>query len=147
MIASIRSSAAAVVPSARAVAAQREKHTQAAQQLVSQLFYVPLLAEARRSSLGGTVGHGGRGEEIFGEQLDLQIADATARNQTGGLVAQVVRNLARREGAPTDAAAPVSTWDPLAQGADRARVQAALQAATSVALPGAAQTTSTGVFE
>ncbi len=147
MIPPVRSSAAAVVPVARAVAAQREKHTHAAQQLVSQLFYVPLLAEVRRSNLGGTIGHGGRGEEIFGEQLDVQIADAVARNQTGGLVAQVVRDLARREGAPTDVSATGGAWDALAHGADRARVKAALQTAPSLSLPGATHTTSAGVFE
>lgn len=66
----------------------------AAELLVSQLFYQPLLAEARRAPLGGEIGNGGRGEEVFGEQLDVHLADAMARAQ-GGLVSMLESRLAR----------------------------------------------------
>ena len=53
---------------------------EAAAQLVSQLFFAPLLAEMRRLPFGREFGHGGRMEDAFGEQLDLRIADTVARS-------------------------------------------------------------------
>jgi hypothetical protein len=47
-------------------------------QVVSQLFFAPLLAEMRRLPFGRSIGGGGRGEEVFGEQLDLVLADKVA---------------------------------------------------------------------
>lgn len=63
--------------------------------LVAQLFYSPLLAEVRRLPFGRGVGHGGRGEEIFGEQLDQHFADAVAARTAGGLKRAVVRRMER----------------------------------------------------
>ncbi len=56
---------------------------QAATLLVSQLFVGPLLAEARRFPIGGEIGHGGRGEDVFGEQLDQVLADRIAARLPG----------------------------------------------------------------
>jgi len=58
---------------------------QAAVLLLSQLFFAPLLAEVRRSPLRTEIGSGGRAEEVFGEQLDLRIADAVAARADGVL--------------------------------------------------------------
>lgn len=68
----------------------------AAEMMVAQLFYQPLLAEARRSPFQSDIGHGGRGEDVFGEQLDTLLADRIARSQQGGLVAALESRLARR---------------------------------------------------
>ena len=56
---------------------------EAAALLTSQLFFAPLLAEMRKLPFGKRLGHGGRMEEVFGEQLDLHIADAVARSDRG----------------------------------------------------------------
>ena len=68
---------------------------QAASLLVSQLFFMPLLAQVRKLPFGGQVGSGGRGEEVFGEQLDQRIADIVANN-TPGLTAQIESKLSQR---------------------------------------------------
>jgi hypothetical protein len=66
---------------------------QVASQLVSQLFFAPLLAEIRRFPFGRQIGHGGRGEEVFGEQLDLRVADAVAGAAGGALKERIEREL------------------------------------------------------
>ncbi len=66
---------------------------QVASQLVSQLFFAPLLAEIRRLPFGRQIGHGGRGEEVFGEQLDLRIADAVAGAAGDTLKKRIEREL------------------------------------------------------
>jgi hypothetical protein len=65
---------------------------QAATQFLSELFFTPLLAEARQFPLGGELGNGGQTEAIFGEQLDQRVAD-TVMAADGGLVQSVVRRL------------------------------------------------------
>lgn len=58
------------------------------------MFFVPLLQEMRELPFGRQFGNGGRGEEVFGEQLDQQLADALARGDRSGLVDQVARQIA-----------------------------------------------------
>ena len=43
--------------------------------VVGSVFYGTMLAAIRKSSLKGSVGHGGRGEEVFGAQLDAILAE------------------------------------------------------------------------
>lgn len=78
---------------------------QTASQLVSQLFFQPMLAEMRKLPFGGEIGKGGRGEEVFGEQLDQRVADAVADTTAGALKATIARALSRSG----DAAPAVST--------------------------------------
>ena len=47
---------------------------------LGSVFYGPLLRSARNSSLKGTFGHGGRGEEIFQNQLDQVLAERAGRS-------------------------------------------------------------------
>ncbi len=68
---------------------------EAASLLTSQLFFAPLLAEARKLPFGRAFGHGGRMEEALGEQLDQHIADTVARHDRG-LTAQLAARLASR---------------------------------------------------
>jgi hypothetical protein len=70
---------------------------QAAAQVVSQLFFAPLLAEMRKLPFGREFAIGGRTEEIFGEQLDLRIADSVAAN-CGGLTRQLTERLQGNDG-------------------------------------------------
>jgi len=60
------------------VAQSPDKARYAAAQLVSQLFFAPLLAEMRRLPFGRELAVGGRMEEAFAEQLDLHLADKAA---------------------------------------------------------------------
>ncbi|NUQ49766.1 MAG: hypothetical protein HUU27_07595, partial [Phycisphaerae bacterium] len=69
---------------------------QTATQLVSQLFFQPLLAEMRKLPFGGPGADGGRGEEVFGEQLDLRVADAVAGASGGSLKRTIVRAIRKQ---------------------------------------------------
>lgn len=79
--------------------AESPRSRDAAAQLVSQLFLMPLLQGMREFPLGRTFGQGGRMEEAFGEQLDQHIADAVARADRSGLVEHVARQIERHSGA------------------------------------------------
>lgn len=68
----------------------------AAGQLVSQLFFAPMLAEARKLPLGKGIGGGGRGEEVFGEQLDQRLADTLAATARIALTRKIESKLAPR---------------------------------------------------
>jgi len=63
----------------------------------SQLFFAPLLAEMRKLPFGRKFASAGRTEEIFGEQLDLRIADSVAAN-CGGLTRQLIERLQGNDG-------------------------------------------------
>ena len=78
-----------------------------AAQMVSELFFVPMLAEMRTFPFGNEFGHGGRGEAVFGEQLDQRVADVVASAGHGGLVEQIAKRLERAQHSP-----------PPSQGAD-----------------------------
>jgi hypothetical protein len=47
---------------------------QAVDEMVGVTFFGEMLKIARSSKLKGTIGHGGRGEDIFGGQLDQELA-------------------------------------------------------------------------
>lgn len=60
---------------AQAGATRRKAMLRAAcQELVGQTFFGEMLKIARNAKLKGTIGHGGRGEEMFGAQLDQELA-------------------------------------------------------------------------
>lgn len=65
----------------------------AAGKLLADLFFAPLLAEMRKSASAVRVGSGGRGEEVFGEQLDQRLADAVAAADRSGLRVAIERKL------------------------------------------------------
>lgn len=76
----------------------------AAAQVASQLFFAPLLAEARQNSFGGPLADGGRVESAFGERLDLHISDIIARRDAGGLTSLMERYLAASKPAGKESA-------------------------------------------
>ncbi len=47
---------------------------QVVDEMVGVTFFGQVLKMARNSKLKGTIGHGGRGEDIFGGQLDQELA-------------------------------------------------------------------------
>lgn len=72
----------------------RAKET--ASQMVSELFFGPMLAQMRKFPFGTEIGSGGRGEEVFGEQLDRKLADSVAAAQGGPLIRQLEARLENR---------------------------------------------------
>lgn len=66
---------------------------QAATQLLSELFFVPLLAEMRQFPFGRELATGGQTESAFGQQLDQRVADLVAAGNNNGLREQIVRRL------------------------------------------------------
>ena len=84
---------------------------EAATLMVSQLFFAPLLAEMREFPFGKELGHGGRMEEAFGEQLDQQVADAVAHSDPG-FTTQLAKRLGRARGGRSPAVLnPQPAWD------------------------------------
>lgn len=69
---------------------------QAAKEVVGSTFFAPMLKMARDNALKGKYGHGGRGEEIFGAQLDMELARRASHRLDGGLVDAVVKSLSKR---------------------------------------------------
>jgi len=65
---------------------------EAAAQLLSELFFAPLLAEMRRFPFGRDLATGGFTEETFGQQLDQRVADTVAASQPA-LIQQVTEYL------------------------------------------------------
>lgn len=63
---------------------------QAAAMLVSEIGFKPLLAEMRKLPFGEQF-HGGRAEDMFGEQLDQRLADTVALADRSGLTASFAR--------------------------------------------------------
>ena len=56
-----------------------------ANRIVGRLFYGTLLASVRESSLKGKLMHGGRGEDVFGAQLDSKYAEQLGASMKRGL--------------------------------------------------------------
>lgn len=90
--------------SATTVAGPSSEARETGAQLASILFYEPALAELRKSPFGQEFGTGGRGEEVFGEQLDKQMALAVARRDQGGLAKSIAGKLDSQIGANSVAA-------------------------------------------
>ncbi len=82
-------------------AGQKQQLRQAAEQLVSEAFLKTLMSMHRDSSLKGKYGHGGRGEEVFGSQLDTILAEESSSAMRSTLTDAVMRQLARDHGTPT----------------------------------------------
>lgn len=97
---------------------------QAAAQLLSELFFAPLLTEMRKFPFGRELATGGQVESIFGQHLDQRIADTVAGCDPA-LSAQLMRYLDQTVPAatPPPAGCDRSDW------ATRAQARAARGAA------------------
>ena len=80
----------------------------AASQLLSELFFAPLLAEARKFQFGRQFLDGGQTESIFGQQLDQRVADTVADSDTG-LVGQISAKL-RHDKATANTPSTQTNW-------------------------------------
>ena len=74
---------------------------EAAAELVSAAFLRPMLAEARQDPFKSELFHGGRGEEIFGEQLDGILADRITSAANFPMTDAIVKHFAPQGGGPT----------------------------------------------
>jgi len=66
-----------------------------AEQLVGQALYLPLLKQARNNAFKSDLFHGGQGEEAFGSQLDMELADRLAKRNGQGLVDAIAAKFTR----------------------------------------------------
>jgi len=64
---------------------------ESADQLVSTAFILPLLEKARNDPFKSELFHGGRGEEVFGQQLDVIFADNITKSSNFGISDALVR--------------------------------------------------------
>ncbi len=65
-------------------------------EVVGTTFFAPMLKTAHNSVLKGKYGHGGRGEEVFQSQLDIEFARSIGRGVKTGLAEALYRKLARQ---------------------------------------------------
>ena len=66
----------------------------AVDQTVGSVFYGTLLKTMRDSPLKGTIGHGGRGEEVFQNQLDQLFVERAGNAKSYDLNEAIFRRLA-----------------------------------------------------
>ena len=82
--------AATVSPTQR-----RQMLRQAVQEVVGSVFLAPMLKMARENPLKGKYMHGGRGEDIFGAQLDMELARRASHRVQGGLTEALIKRFDR----------------------------------------------------
>lgn len=63
---------------------------------IGTTFFEPLLKTAHNSVLKGKYGHGGRGEEVFQGQLDVELSRCMGRGIKTDLGEALYRKLARQ---------------------------------------------------
>ncbi len=98
--------AAGAEPAAKEARMEEARGT--ARELVSALFYEPMLAEMRQFPFGQKFGNGGRAEEIFGERLDQLTAAAVVSRQRGGLIDLIAADIAEKSGEAKEPGRPVT---------------------------------------
>ncbi len=69
---------------------------ESSEQLVASAFVQTLLDASQHSRLKGAVGHGGRGEEVFAEQMNIILAERIAASPRLGVAEAVYERLAQR---------------------------------------------------
>jgi len=69
---------------------------QAVDEMIGVTFYAPMLGMARNNALKGEIGHGGRGEEIFAAQLDMELARRVGQAGRNSLSEAVYSRLVKR---------------------------------------------------
>jgi hypothetical protein len=92
MTSSMSSSTAAAEAVQRA--ARSELLREKVGEFVGLTFYGTLLQTAQRSPLKGKYGHGGRGEEVFRSQLNLELARQAGRAGRLGIDEAIYKRLA-----------------------------------------------------
>lgn len=65
-------------------------------EVVGVTFFGPMLKTAHNSVLKGKYGHGGRGEEVFQSQLDMEFARSIGHGVRTDLAESLYRKLTRQ---------------------------------------------------
>ena len=79
-----------------AVLKRRQEQLRASvQEMVGQTFFGQMLKAARNSPLKSELFHGGRGEEIFGTQLDAEFARRAGMGTKSSLTDAIYNRLAK----------------------------------------------------
>ncbi len=65
--------------------------------IVGRMFYGTLLKSMRDGRQGGEIGHGGRGEEVFAEQLHGLLAERAGQATQGGVGDALYRHLKQQQ--------------------------------------------------
>ncbi|HOB75275.1 MAG TPA: hypothetical protein PKG54_12210 [Phycisphaerae bacterium] len=68
---------------------------QAVDEMVGVTFFGEMLKMARNARLKGDIGHGGRGEEIFGAQLDQELARRAGAGMKNSLSETIYNRLVK----------------------------------------------------
>ena len=68
---------------------------EAVNQVVGQMLYAPMFKMASESPLKGDIGHGGRGEDIFQAQLDMELGRRAAQRTGGPLCEAMYQRLVK----------------------------------------------------
>ena len=78
---------------------ERDEHRleEVAGEVVGQIFFAPLLAQMRSSGLKGEFGHGGRGEEVFGAQLDSLLASEIGKSKQSPIAEVICRRYSTQQ--------------------------------------------------
>jgi len=72
----------------------RDELREKIEEFVGVTFFGTLLKTMRTSHLRGKYGHGGRGEQIFRAQLDMELAQRAGRGLRSSLTEAIYRQLA-----------------------------------------------------
>jgi Rod binding domain-containing protein len=89
----------ALTSSSPTAADRRQANAQVRQmvdEVVGVTFFAPMLKTAHNSALKGKYGHGGRGEEVFQSQLDMEFARNMGRGVSNDLADALYRQLTRQ---------------------------------------------------
>ncbi len=70
---------------------KNEEMREAADQLVATAFILPMLEQVRHDPFKSDMFHGGKGEEVFGQQLDVIFADNITKSANFGISDALVR--------------------------------------------------------
>ncbi len=86
-------------------ASRSDKLRDAGNQLVSTAFVLPLLTQMRDDPFKSEMFHGGRAEEIFGQQLDVILADRITQSSNFGIADALVKQFTHPSASPDAGAA------------------------------------------
>lgn len=75
-----------------------EEIRDAAEKLVASAFIMPLLEQVRESAKENDLFYGGTGEDLFGQQMDTQLADNIVHSSRLPIVDAVYQQFARHAG-------------------------------------------------
>lgn len=89
----------------------------AVEELVGIAFFQPMLELARSEALRGKYGHGGRGEDVFAEQLDIVLGRQLSSSPRFGLQDAIYERLMKNFGYAADEFAHDAVDEPLSEPA------------------------------